>query len=155
MTLNMEDGIELEARLYEWAGYIRSGNNGLGFPSRSMLGRLMEEGGVLNKGHGTKLYQENLKAQQIEDWVCQFANVYDGQYKKFAKTLRIRYLAHKEDTNAWLARKHGISPRMFKHHLQLAKLWLEAVLSQQPSKNSNAVNKSKFNEIELDRAASF
>ncbi len=123
----MKGSRELEDRLQEWAEYYHKQIfEGIGYPSINILGVLQRDGGILERAKGPRLPENNLSAQQIEDWVCELTKSQIKYYLSCAKVLRQRYIySSPNTTDKTLARKLNLSERNFYRYLQTAKNWLQ------------------------------
>jgi hypothetical protein len=117
----------LEYRLKQWADWFtRVGSNGLGYPSKTVEGRLIDEGGILIKGTGKRLPPSNSQAEEIEDYVRELANC----YSELAQALKDKYFAYQNNSLDVLAKRRNVSTRTFKARVQMAKLWLAGRLDR-------------------------
>jgi hypothetical protein len=118
----------LESRLEQWADYyMRREDSGLGYPKRSAIVRIGEGSNATSQASP----EMNAAAEEIEALVKEMA----AENAKWAQALRDKYFSSiaevplqsgkKRDVVSRLARKHGISNRMFQVRVKCAKLWLE------------------------------
>lgn len=113
----------VEHRLQEWANwYARSLDNGLGYPKRSVEGRLLDEGGFLSKSSGYKRELTHPAAEEIEVLIREMSSY----NKDLAQAIRIEYI--KYNTQACKAKSLSVSLTQFKLYLKMAKAWLSGRL---------------------------
>ena len=109
----------LEARLEEWAEWLRGGNFvGIGYPRQSTL-ELIKAGMIYdkNKSH-VPVIQTNEEAEEMEKYICEMA-----EYKPImAQALRMYYLDKLSLRSN--AKKLGVSYMQFSIYIQMAKQWL-------------------------------
>ncbi len=109
----------VEKRLIAWGQwYAKMGDMGLGYPHRSVEGRLKDEGGVLPRGFGSRIPICD-EAEEIEALVVELHRWHSRQ----AEALRIEYLDI--DTLYSKAKKMGVSRNTFVTQRDLAKAWIE------------------------------
>lgn len=114
----------IDCRLDEWANwYLQYGDFGLGYPRRSIEGRLMDEGGVLIKSTASRDLLCNAEAEEIEKMVLEL----NQQNSRLAKVLRENYFGF--GTCKSKAERLAMSYSSFKTHLDMAKQWLAGRLS--------------------------
>lgn len=113
----------VERRLEEWANwYARNIDYGLGYPSRSVEGRLRDEGGVLSKSTGYKRELNHPAAEEIEALIREMSSY----NQELAKAIRVEYI--KNNTQANKAKLLAVSLAQFKLYLKMAKAWLSGRL---------------------------
>lgn len=148
---------ELENRLQEWADFYLRDSNGLGYPSINTLGVLQRDGGILGRGHGAKYPPENLRAQEVEEWVSELAKSNLKFYQVAARVLRKRYLFSSPNvTDEALARKMGIgSLRTYYRYLKTAKTWIEYKIEKKIMNLPSTPRHMKKADIEFLKAANY
>lgn len=117
--------IYINKRLSHWANwFVHHGDFGLGFPHKSLEGRLIDNGGILT--HSTIRYiPSNGMAEETENLIKELAE----QNTKLADALREYYFG--TGNMVYKARRIGMSPSHFKVHVDTAKYWLIGRLSSQ------------------------
>lgn len=126
----------VERRLQEWANwYARNLDYGLGYPKRSIEGRLLDEGGYLSKSSGYKRELNHPAAEEIEVLIREMSS-YNTE---LAQAIRIEYIKH--NTQASKAKSLSVSLAQFKLYLKMAKAWLSGrLLSVRHYKTSASTN---------------
>ncbi|MDF2866825.1 MAG: hypothetical protein K0S11_295 [Gammaproteobacteria bacterium] len=113
----------VEHRLKEWANwYARNIDYGLGYPKRSIEGRLLDEGGYLSKSSGYKRELNHPAAEEIEVLIREMSSYNE----ELAKAIRVEYI--KNNTQASKAKLLSVSLAQFKLYLKMAKAWLSGRL---------------------------
>lgn len=113
----------VEHRLEEWANwYARNIDYGLGYPKRSVEGRLLDEGGCLSKSLGYKRELNHPAAEEIEALIREMSSYNE----ELAKAIRVEYI--KNNTQANKAKLLSVSLAQFKLYLKMAKAWLSGRL---------------------------
>lgn len=113
----------VEHRLKEWANwYTRNLDHGLGYPKRSVEGRLLDEGGYLSKRTGYKREMVHHDAEEIETLIKEMS-LYN---QELAKAIRVEYI--KNNTQANKAKLLSVSLAQFKLYIKMAKAWLSGRL---------------------------
>lgn len=121
MNKNIHDHIE--HKLEQWASwYIRAGDSGLGYPSKSMEARIMEQD-IYCRTAGPKYLPSNETAEEVEALITEMFK----QTPKIALALREEYFSR--DTLPQKAKNIGISRSQFKVCVDMAKQWLAGRLS--------------------------
>lgn len=113
----------IERRLEEWADWYSRGNNyGLGYPSCSILYRLMKEGHII-RSSGPKPLPTNEAAEEIESLIKIMAQ----QNQTMALALRCQYFT--QGSLRQKAKQLNMSHTQFKHYVDMAHQWLAGRLS--------------------------
>jgi hypothetical protein len=114
----------VECRLEEWADwYLRHGDLGLGYPKRTLEGRLMDEGGVLIKATLPPDLQCNAEAEEIEHFVVELRH----QDARLATVLKEQYFGFGNAMSK--AKRLKLSYANFRVQLDMAKHWMAGRLS--------------------------
>lgn len=109
-------------RLDQWADwYLRNGGFGLGYPKKSVEGKLIDNGGVLIKS--TPYLACNASAEEIEHLVVELTK----QNERLAQVLREQYFGL--GTMPRKAKRLGFSYAYFRTQLDMAKQWMAGRLS--------------------------
>lgn len=113
----------VEARLQQWAKWFSHGGfNGLGYPSCSIIYRLMTIG-IINKNTGSQPLPFNEEAEEIEILINEMAK----QNKMMADVLRFNYFI---EGGARIKAKEFDMPRLkFERYVEMATQWLAGRLS--------------------------
>lgn len=111
-------------RLKKWAAWsIKCINAEIGYPSRSVEGRLMDDGGILSKSSAPFYGFSNEECEEIEAYINELV-----LYKpKFARALKLKYFSKniKNDLE-----KIGMSKDTYHKHLQGARVWFAAKIGR-------------------------
>src|SRR5947209_3669897 len=115
----------IETRLQEWANwYIRGSDGGLGYPRRSIEGKLIDNGGCIIRNYQSYRMDINPSAEETEKLLAEMS-----QYNKsLSKAVKYEYM--ETGTQSFKASKLGVSLAQFKLNLKIAKAWLVGRLSQ-------------------------
>lgn len=122
--MNYDINAYVDCRLDEWAEwYIQHGDLGLGYPRKSLEGRLMDSGGIIAKVTIAPELMCNAEAEEIEQMVLEL----NQQNAFLAQVLREQYFG--KGVMRSKAERMRISCVNFRVHLKMAKLWLAGRLS--------------------------
>jgi len=114
----------LERRLEEWANwYSCYGDLGLGYPHKSIEGKLIDNGGILIKRTQPHDFASNTDAEEIENFVTELAK----QNPSLAIVLREEYFS--SGITHQKARRVNLSYSHFRTQLDKAKQWMLGRLS--------------------------
>jgi hypothetical protein len=123
----MQEDKYLEARLVEWADWYKRGIYfGLGYPSKTVEQRLREEGGQIIKGTGQKNEPENPRADEMDILIREMSR----RYPEPARVLKSYYFACDTLSAEKIAKRSNMSKTTFYSHLNIAKVWLSAKLTE-------------------------
>jgi len=112
-----------EKRLTQWADwYGRLCDFGLGYPRRSVEGRLRDDGGVLIAGTGLKLPPTNTEAEEVETLLVELGQMYPDR----ANAVKTEYLSCEPVRTK--ARKLNMNPTQFMRIRDLGLSWLDGRL---------------------------
>lgn len=121
--MNYDINDYVESRLEEWAEwYLKHGDFGLGYPWRSIEGRMIDNGGIIIRGIAPEVLC-NTEAEEIEHMVQELYR----QDEFLARVLREQYFGKGTAKNKSARLK--TSYENFKIHLKMAKHWLAGRLS--------------------------
>ena len=121
---SLQDG-GIEKLLRCWAYWcIKNSDSGMGFPRRSIIGRLIDEGSCLTKWTGPKPLPVNDTAELVESMIV---DMYKSYHPNIANSIREQYIQH--GTQAHKARNLGVSTAQYKIHLNMGKAWLAGRLT--------------------------
>lgn len=113
----------VEIRLQQWAKWFSCGGfNGLGYPSCSIIYKLMTVG-IVNKNRGLQTLPFNEEAEEIEMLI----NEMTKQNKLMADVLRVNYFVG--GGARVKAKEFDMSRLKFERHVDMAKQWLAGRLS--------------------------
>ena len=112
-----------ERRLQQWAEWYGRCNFGLGYPPRSVEGRLRDEGGVLSKGYGLKLPPSNPDAEEVEAILVEL----NSRSTQQANAVKFDYLL--EGPLTVKAKKMGISRSQYIIYRDLGLTWIDGRLT--------------------------
>ena len=109
----------LEARLQEWAEWLRTGNFlNIGYQRQSSIAMFSEGKSINQSGKLKTTVDVNVEAEEIEKMITEMA-----RYKPImADCLRYHYLNQQSLRNS--AKKLGVSHTQYKLYVQMAKQWL-------------------------------
>ena len=120
-----ENSQYLDRRLQAWADWYSHGCGfGLGYPSKNLMARLQETGGIHIKAIGQISSPLNAGAEEIEKLVRELAQ----RYRSLADSLREYYLG--EGTMTQKAKRVNMSYRQFKYCVDKATIWIDGTLCQ-------------------------
>ena len=106
----------IEYRLKEWASWhLHHQMPDIGFSRRSIIGRLMDEGGCLPRCVGPKFEGQNLSAEEIEELILEMFYY----HKLIAEAIRVQYTYRGSQQTK--ATKIGISVAQYKVYLNMAR----------------------------------
>lgn len=112
-----------EKRLVEWAYWAkRREDGGLGYPHRSVEGRLKEDGGVLPTSNYRQQVGVDEAAEEIEQLIVELGQ--EGRER--ADALKLEYLA--EEPLIIKARRMRLSRSQFIIYRDLGKAWIDGRL---------------------------
>lgn len=121
----------VEQQLGRWGKYIQEwGTNGLGFPYRTILGALKEEGGILSRSYGPKTLPVDEDADRIEHWVSLLHSSRIPREKNAARALIFTYADDDNLTPKQISDKEGVSVRLLQRRLELGRFYIKARLVQ-------------------------
>lgn len=130
--MNSKSSEYTDLRLNEWARWSTGRiNSNLDFPSRTTIGRMMEEGCNRSDSQRIHLERENCLAEEIEKFVIQMTQFNSDA----AKALRFSYLL--KGPQIYKAKKMQISTAEFRLNVNIAKAWLAGRLFDSSKKYSN------------------
>lgn len=116
-----QHSLDLECRLKEWSRWYRSlPGVELGYPTRSVEGRVRDDGGVLPSSQRTT--PENPEAEEVEKAVTDLYCIYPTR----ARVLRSYYFD--QGTIRIKCKTFSLSKTKFLQYFDLAKSWLEGRL---------------------------
>ena len=122
--MNKDIQNSIENKLEQWATwYIKSGDYGLGYPSKAVEARIMEHD-VYCRTAGPKYLPSNETAEEIEVLITEMFK----QTPKIALALREEYFSR--GTLPQKAKNIGVSRSQFKVCVDMAKQWLAGRLSR-------------------------
>ncbi len=114
----------VHARLREWANWcVKCTVQGLGYPTRSVEGRLRDDGGVLPKSTAPLQLPTHPRAEEMEMLITEMG-AYDAA---LLRAIRMKYLD--KNTLYHEAKVQKISLPTLKNDLRRAKTWLAAKLN--------------------------
>lgn len=117
-AFNHDDYIDY--RLMMWAFWYETLYKGLDLPSRSVEGRLMDDGGILPSGtRQAREMPENPEAEEVD----RFINQLEKSHSVLGKVIRKYYTSNNVSEEA---KALGMSRRKFYYDLKTAKAWLAA-----------------------------
>lgn len=113
----------VETRLLQWADWCGSGNwYGLGYPSTSIVYRIMTEGVIINST-APKHIPDNKEAEEIEALIVELGK----HSEQLAIALRINYITG--GSMRYKAKKFAIHREKLTHQVNMARQWMAGRLS--------------------------